>query len=167
LTAVDIIEEIYNEKKVGEKFVLSCGHAGLALYVVMEKHQDYDAEQLYIKFGVHPERCVDIPCSTGSLGQGLPIALGMAMADRSKNVYCLISDGEAAEGTIWEVANVMDKYGVNNLKVYMNYNGWGAYDYIYPDFIDRVKSIMTSINIRETSVEDYNLNGQSAHYVTL
>ncbi len=108
-----------------------------------------------------------IDCSTGSLGQGLPIALGMAMADRSKNVYCLISDGEAAEGTIWEVANVMHKYSVSNLKVYLNYNGWSAYDEVKVDFINRVKSIFPAINIIHTSVEDYGLKGLSAHYVTL
>lgn len=170
LTAVDIIDEIYNIKKWDEKFVLSCGHAGLALYVVLEKYigGKLDAEELFKFNGVHPNKdCGGIPCSTGSLGQGLPIALGMAMADRSQDVYCLISDGEAAEGTIWEVANVMQKYQVTNLHVYCNWNGWGAYDETSIELLKNIVSIMPGINIRETSVEQYGLTGQSAHYVTL
>lgn len=168
LTAVDIIDEIYNIKKPYEKFVLSCGHAGLALYVVLEKYMHVLAEDMYLSNGIHPNRDdLGIHCSTGSLGQGLPIALGMAMADRSKNVYCLISDGEAAEGTIWEVANVMQKYQVTNLHVYCNWNGWGAYDETSIELLKNIVSIMPGINIRETSVEQYGLTGQSAHYVTL
>lgn len=167
LTAVDIIDKIYETKKITEPFILSCGHAGLALYCVLEKYYRYDADKLYLEHGTHPNRSDRhmIHCSTGSLGQGLPIALGMAMADRSKNVYCLISDGEAHEGTLWEVANTMHKYSVTNLKIYLNYNSWGAYDFIYPDFINRIRSIMPFINIVQTSVDDYGLCGQSAHYV--
>lgn len=165
LTAVDIIEEIYNTKKPDEKFVLSCGHAGLALYVVLEKY-GYDAEELLERCGIHPERGPGIDCSTGSLGQGLPIALGMAMADRTKNVYCLISDGEAAEGSIWEVANVMRKYDVTNLKIYCNWNGWGAYDKTSEDMFDMLNAIM-DLKIIRTNVKDYGFEGQEAHYKTL
>src|SRR5438874_161410 len=75
LTAIDIIEEIYNEKQEDEKFVLSSGHAGLALYVVLEKY-GFDAEILLKHCGIHPKRMYGygIDCSTGSLGHGLPIA---------------------------------------------------------------------------------------------
>lgn len=163
LTAVDIIDEIYSIKKPDEKFILSCGHAGLALYVVLEKYRKYDAELLYQLNGVHPNRDgFSIDCSTGSLGQGLPIALGMAMADRSKNVYCLISDGEATEGTIWEVANVMRKYNVENLKVYCNWNGWGAYDETDPTIFQVLQSFGFKVII--TLVEDHGFTGQEAHY---
>ncbi len=164
LTAVDIIKEIYDLKRDDEKFVLSCGHAGLALYVVLEEY-GFDAEELLEKCGIHPERMDGIDCSTGSLGQGLPIALGMAMANPTKNVYCLISDGEAAEGTIWEVANVVSKYKVGNLQVYMNYNGWGAYDPVPFSVIDRVKAILPNIHIIATGFKGFPfLQGQHAHY---
>jgi len=169
LTAVDIIDEIYSKKVSDEKFVLSCGHAGLALYVVLEDRVGCNAEELFKLYGVHPERdkCGGIHCSTGSLGQGLPIALGMAMADRSKNVYCLISDGEAAEGTIWEVANVMQKYKVENLKLYCNWNGWGAYDETMKFTRLMLIVMFPGIRMFETRVEDHGLKGQSAHYVTI
>ena len=136
LTAVGIIDKIFKEKLPRDKFVLSCGHAGLALYVVLEQY-GFNAEDLFTRCGVHPDRLKApeaIDCSTGSLGQGLPIALGMALADRARTIYCLISDGEAAEGSIYEALNIKRKYKVDNLKVYMNYNGWGAYDEIRGSF---------------------------------
>lgn len=167
LTAVDIIDEIYSVKNKEDRFVLSCGHAGLALYVVLAKYIGgaLDAEELFKFHGVHPNRdCGGIHCSTGSLGQGLPIALGMAMADRSRNVYCLISDGEATEGTIWEVGNVMRKYSVDNLKVYCNWNGWGAYDATDANIAYLLRKLIPGITIVFTSVQQYGFKGQDAHY---
>ncbi len=167
LTAVDIIADIYEAMVVKDKFVLSCGHAGLALYVVLERY-GYDAEKLLHDCGIHPTKTDGIDCSTGSLGQGLPIALGMAMADRSKDVYCLISDGECSEGSIWETANVMRKYDVKNLKVFLNFNGWGAYDAIQESLKDIMKVIIPGIIIYDTNFDDFPfLNGQDAHYCTL
>ena len=173
LTAVDIIDEIFQKKKSGEKFVLSAGHAGLALYVVLEKYEGLNAEDLLKKCGIHPDRIIareysdfgytePIDCSTGSLGQGLPIALGMALADRSKKVYCLISDGEYAEGSIWEALNARYDLNVGNLEVYMNWNGWAAYrksDSRVFDFRSQ-GIIVTPTNV------DYLpfLEGQDAHY---
>lgn len=176
LTAVDIIEEIYQTKKRDEKFVLSSGHAGLALFVVLEKHGYGDAEKMFEAMGVHPERgkytrhiegTVDgeedvIDCSTGSLGQGLPIAVGMALADRSKNVYCLISDGECAEGSTFEAVNVIQREEVDNLKLYVNFNGWAAYR-------STEESIMPQIGMwYKTNVDDFPfLNGLDAHYYVM
>lgn len=165
-TAVGIIDEIYSTRRPDEPFILSCGHAGLALYVVLEKYLGLNAETLCLKHGTHPNRDLadGIYVSTGSLGWGLPIALGMAMADRDRKVYCLISDGEAFEGTIWETANLMHRYEVENLKVHLNWNGWSAYNRVYRDFIERVVRIFPRITIHETAVEDYGLKGQLAHY---
>jgi len=129
LSAVNIIDEVYAIKQEKDTFVLSAGHAALALYVVLEKYLGHDAEMLYDLHGVHPNRDIEhgIECSTGSLGQGLPIALGMAMANKNKQVFCLISDGECAEGSIWEALRVGWEYKVSNLIVLVNVNGWGAY----------------------------------------
>lgn len=166
LTAVDIIDEIYSVKKPDEKFVLSCGHAGVALYVVLEKYRGYNAEKLFVRDGVHPNYDGNfIDCSTGSLGQGLPIALGMAMAERSKNVYCLISDGEVAEGTIWEVANTMRKYKIDNLKIYCNWNGWGAYDRTDDATRFMLMLMIPRIQICQTDVTRHGFTGQEAHYI--
>lgn len=168
LTSVNIIDEIYKIKGDDEKFILSSGHAGLALYVVLEKYYGFDAEKLYLKHGMHPNRDIadKIYCSTGSLGMGLMIALGMAVADRTQNVYCLISDGECFEGSIWEVSNATAKYNVTNLKIYLNYNGLAAYQHVDENILTKVHSILP-ITIRRTHVEQYGLNGLSAHYVIL
>jgi len=169
LTSVDIIDEIYSIKKENEPFILSCGHAGLALYVVIEKYFGIDAECIFENHGTHPECCESckLDCSTGSLGHGLPIAVGMALADRTRDVYCLISDGECSEGTIWETANVMRKYRVDNLKIYLNWNGWSAYDKVDTILISNVVQMISYIKVIATKVEDYGLKGLSAHYVKL
>ncbi len=179
LTAVDIIDEIYQLKKPDEKFVLSSGHAGLALYCVIEKYLSFEdreyfhldtgyhvltAEKIFEHHGVHPDRCelCHLDCSTGSLGMGLPIAVGMALADRSKNVYCLISDGECSEGSIYEALRIAGEQELTNLKVYLNCNGWGAYRRI--NKIDlRFTSIV--VNIRETNTNDFPfLKDLQGHY---
>ena len=81
LSVIDIIDTIYNIKSKNDKFILSNGHAAASYYVILEKYKyltDIDLNSL----GVHPDRNIkiDICTSTGSLGQGLPIALGMALA---------------------------------------------------------------------------------------
>jgi transketolase len=169
LTALGIIDEIYRIKKEDESFILSCGHAGLALYTVLEKYYGFDAEKLYLKHGTHPHRDLDdkIYCSTGSLGMGLGIAVGIALADRTKDVYCLISDGESYEGIVWECANVIRKYKIENLKLYINFNGLSAYDTVPGWMLLNICTIFPGINVRHTYVEDYGLTGLSAHYKTL
>lgn len=133
LSAIDLIDAVYKTKKAQEKFVLSNGHAGIALYVILEKNKlikKADIKKLYI----HPDRNskLNIHVSTGSLGQGLPIALGMAIASakQNKNVYCMISDGECAEGSVWETLRIASDKKITNLKIIVNANGWGAYDAI-------------------------------------
>ena len=129
LSAVDILAAVYKVKKKRERFVLSCGHAGIALFAVLVRCgllKAADAERLHIHPDRDPGKGIDV--STGSLGQGLPIAVGMALADRRKNVYCLISDGECAEGSIWEALRVAVDQKLSNLKIIVNANGWGAYD---------------------------------------
>ena len=165
LTAVDIIDDIYKTKKPDEKFILSSGHAGLALYVVLEKYGGRDAEEIYKHHGTHPDRCdgCGIDCSTGSLGHGIGIAVGMALADRDKNVYCLISDGECAEGSVWEALRIQREQQLNNLIVYLNYNGWSAYHESNP--FSFIRMIDFPAIIRSTNV-DYLpfLAGLVGHY---
>jgi transketolase len=169
LTSVNIIDEIYGKKKPDDPFILSAGHAGLALYVVLEKYYGHNAEFLFTRFGTHPERSPEwhIYCSTGSLGHGLPIAVGMALADRGRNVYCLISDGECTEGTIWEAMNVIRKYNIENIKIYLNWNGWSAYDEVDLRMLSDVVALHPGIQLWRTQVEDYGLEGLSAHYIKL
>ena len=70
LSAVGIVDEIYKTKGADDIFILSSGHAALALYVCLEKYEGADAEELFLKHGGHPHRDEfnGIYCSTGSLG---------------------------------------------------------------------------------------------------
>jgi len=166
---INIFEKIFF---VNDKFVLSCGHAGLTYYVILEALGYGDAEVMLETAGIHPDRNINdiypviIDCSTGSLGQGLPIALGMAIADPNVDVYCLISDGECAEGSIWEALRIKDDLKVKNLKVYVNINGYGAYSVIDGQKLEmRLRMFDPDIMVYYTNVEQYPfLKGVDAHY---
>lgn len=193
LSAVDLIDCIYKFKKKRDKFVLSNGHAAVGLYVVLEKYGFIKDPKITYNLHVHPDRNpkLGIDVSTGSLGHGLPIALGMALANRKNTTYCMISDGECAEGSIWETLRIISQYKINNLKVILNANGWGAYDPIsLQPLVDRLtsfgfkvikvnghdqKSIIKALKtptrekptliFSKTSVEQLPfLKGQGAHY---
>lgn len=171
LEVIDILVDIFETKKPEDKVVLSQGHAGVGLYVVAEKYLGIDAEKALKEQGIHPDRLKDtqgfIDCSTGSLGQGLPIALGMALADRTKNVYCLISDGEMAEGSIYESIVLIAKLGVSNLRIYINNNGYSGYGETRFMPID-VFGTHRCIFVKNTNV-DYLpfLTGLKGHYHTM
>ena len=132
ISVVDILDSLYAIRKTDEPVILSNGHAGLALYAILEKYGFANAESLFIKHGVHPNRDLanGIYVSTGSLGQGLPIAVGMAISDKNKNVYCVVSDGECAEGSIWEAVRIASEQKLKNLKIVVNANGYGGYNEI-------------------------------------
>jgi len=156
LGSIDLIDGIYKIKNRDEKFILSNGHAGIALYVVLEKNgfiKDDDIKKMHIHPDMNPKLGIDV--STGSLGQGLPISLGMALSDKSKNVYCLISDGECSEGSIWETLRIAQENKVGNLKIIVNANGWKAYDSVdLKSLISRFKGF--GFDIKEVNGSDIN-----------
>lgn len=171
LSAAPIIEEIYNKKKDDEVFILSNGHAGLALYCVLEERYGIDPVMLLHKHGIHPGKDLEnkLYCSTGSLGSGLPIAVGRALANRNKNVYCMISDGEAAEGSIWESLRFIYLQKLHNLKIYVNINGMSAYEYLDISYlVHRLKSFLPEINIRISNPTDFKFaKGLLTHYYVM
>lgn len=132
LNVLDILDVIYAIRETHEPVILSNGHAALGLYAILEKYGFANAETLSVKHGTHPNRDLanGIYASTGSLGQGLPIAVGMAIADKNKNIYCVISDGECAEGSVWEAVRVASEQKLNNLKMVVDANGYGGYGQI-------------------------------------
>jgi transketolase len=160
LTAVEIIDHIYQVKLPDEKFILSAGHAGLALYVVMEKYEGFDAEELLKASGTHPTG-QPFTVSTGSLGMGLPVALGMALADRTRDVYCLCSDGEMFEGSCFEAITLISLFRVTNLKLFINYNGYGAYQSIPVPPVGKYFKVVDTTHV---CCEFPFLKGLQAHY---
>ena len=154
LSAVDLIDAVYKIKKKDEHFVLSNGHAGVALYAILERNGLADKDTLK-KLYIHPDRNpdLDIQVSTGSLGQGLPIAVGMALANRQRSIYCMISDGECAEGSIWEALRIASENKLENLKLILNANGWGAYD---PIDLRVLKTRLESFGCHIVTVDGHN-----------
>lgn len=145
LSATDIMTALYfDELKVDPKnpkwderdrFVLSKGHVCPVLYTCLGLRGFFDKEVLGTlrKQGSilqgHPDmkKCPGIDISTGSLGQGLSTAVGMALrAKRDKmdyRVFALVGDGESNEGQIWEAAETASKYDLDNLIVFVDNNG--------------------------------------------
>lgn len=166
LAVVNTLDRIYSIKKKDEPFILSNGHAGLALYVVLEKYEGADAEELLLKHGVHPSKDTGIWASTGSLGHGIGIAVGYALADRNRTVYVTISDGEAAEGSVWEALAVARKYELENLRVALIANGYSAYDKVEVDDLDiRINNFYPTLLVKSNmfAYPDF-MQGLSAHY---
>ena len=166
-SALQIIEKIYSRKKEDDIFILSNGHAVVALYVVLEKYYGFDAVELHEKYGDHPKRneLDKLHCSTGSLGMGVTVAVGRALANPDRNVYCLLSDGECAEGSVWEALRFAYENKVTNLKLYVNANGWSAYDTVDLDYLEnRIKAFHPDVNYVRTTVEHFGLKGLHAHY---
>ena len=135
LSILDIVWVLYNKvMTLDDRFVLSKGHGALALYVVLAEKGIISQEQLksYLKLngelGGHPDRnkVPGVLCSTGSLGHGLPQAVGIALAKKIKGepgrVFCLVGDGECNEGSIWEACLLAKQHKLNNLVVIVDYN---------------------------------------------
>lgn len=122
-----------------DRFVLSKGHTALGLYATLALRGYISEEELKTfdqfesRLQAHPDmtKLDSLDMSTGSLGQGLSAAVGMAIgAKRLKKdfrVYCLIGDGESQEGQIWEAATIAEKYKLDNLIVIMDQNGLQQY----------------------------------------
>ena len=136
LSILDILWVLY-DKYYGlddNVIVLSKGHAALGLYVVLNEKglindRDLNSFCEYASIlGGHPDKnkIEHVYASTGSLGHGFPIALGVAMAKKIKKekgkVYVIIGDGESNEGTIWESALLAREHNLDNLVCIVDHN---------------------------------------------
>jgi len=122
-----------------DRFVLSKGHAVSALYAVLAERGFFEKKCLdgYCKDGTKmaghstKQSFPGVEVSTGALGHGLPMACGMAIADKKdkkKNkTFVMISDGECDEGTTWESALFAAHHKLDNLVVIIDYNKWQAF----------------------------------------
>jgi transketolase len=121
-----------------DRFILSKGHAATALYATLAERGFFDPKLLdnYNEDGAalpeHPGlQCVPgVEAATGSLGHGLPIALGMALAariqKRPSRCLVLMSDGECEEGSVWEAAMFAPAHKLDTVTVMIDYNKWQA-----------------------------------------
>jgi transketolase len=162
LSAADIFTVLYHyglnvdptdiANPARDRFVLSKGHAAVCMYIAMAMRGFFSYDgivetygQLDSPYGMHPCK-VQLPgveCSTGSLGHGLPLAVGMALSARGRNephrVFCLLGDGETGEGSVWEAAMAARSNKLGNLVA----------------FIDRNRQLMTSFAEERIAFEPY------------
>ena len=168
LTALPILKHIYSTKNSDDIVVLSAGHAGLALYVVLEAFEGHDAEDLLERHGIHPCKDIEhgIHVSTGSLGSGILVAVGYALGDRTRDVYCVLSDGECAEGSVWEALACVQRLNLTNLKVHVNINGYSAYDAVNTKRLKKqLRSFCESVVLWDTKPPNVSfLHGLQGHY---
>jgi len=139
---IEIIISLYNNILTSQdKFILSKGHCCYPFYLLL-KEKGFNP-----KLTGHPDIDVDngIVCTTGSLGHGMPIAVGMAMARKKQNkpgkIYVLISDGECQEGTIWESSLIANYHKLTNLVVIVDNNKIQA--------LDKIKDVSSLDNLSE------------------
>ena len=145
LSAADILSVLYfAEMKVDpakphdparDRFVLSKGHAAPVLYSTLAEKGFFPKEELMTlrkinsRMQGHPEmkHIPGVDMSTGSLGQGLSAANGMALAakldSRDYRVYAVLGDGELEEGQVWEAAMFAPHYKLDNLTAFVDFNG--------------------------------------------
>ena len=145
LSIADILAVLYfNEMNINPKMpedssrdrlVLSKGHASAALYAVLAEKGYISKDELLTFRNInsnlqgHPDmnKVKGVDMTTGSLGQGLSVANGMALASKMDSmgyrVYCIIGDGELDEGQIWEAAMTSSKYNLDNLCAIVDCNG--------------------------------------------
>ncbi len=122
-----------------DRFILSKGHGAPALFQVLAMRGFYPLDwldrygedgSLFAEHPPTPDHLAGIEAATGSLGHGLPMGLGMALAGRihgrQYNVVALVSDGECNEGSIWECAMLAASQSVERLCVVVDYNKWQA-----------------------------------------
>ena len=135
-----------------DRFLLSKGHGAVCMYIAMSLRGYFDYDEIvdtYGKldsaYGMHPCK-IQLPgveCSSGSLGQGLAMAVGMAFSAKQKKekhrVFCMMGDGETCEGEVWEAANTAGSYKLGNLV----------------GIIDRNKQLMTSFDSEYMHLEPY------------
>jgi transketolase len=135
-----------------DRFLLSKGHGAVCMYIAMSLRGYFNYDDIvrtYGKldsaYGMHPCK-IQLPgveCSSGSLGQGLAMAVGLAFSAKQKKeehrVFCMMGDGETCEGEVWEAANTAGSYSLGNLV----------------GVIDRNKQMMTSFDGDYMHLEPY------------
>jgi transketolase len=148
LSCVDILVAAYwklvrinpadASNQMRDRFILSKGHAASALYATLAERGFFPRDWLdsFAKHGSplaeqpSPGCAPGVELATGSLGHGLPVGVGMALAGRIQRqdyrVFVLMSDGECNEGTVWEAAMLAPAHNLGRLTVIIDYNKWQA-----------------------------------------
>ena len=174
LSIVEILVALYfGVLKKNDRFILSKGHAALALYSTLFEKKII-SKKIFNSFGTnktvlmnHVSNKVNgVEFSTGSLGHGLPVSVGKALKFKSNkeknNVYVLMSDGEINEGTTWESLLFANHHKLDNLNIIIDYNKIQSMD-----FVKKVINVEPLIKkFKSFGCNVYNVDGHSVSEIT-
>ena len=177
---VDILTVLYNNAlktdskhpqwPLRDRFILSKGHACASLYAILAEKDFFPKswlDKFYLEGGLlagHATHTVPgVEVSTGALGHGLPIACGMALCaklDRKKwRVFCLISDGELDEGSVWEALLFAPHHKLDNLTLIIDYNKIQALGNTNEVLnLEPLQKKLTAFNWKVREIDGHNFN---------
>tara|TARA_B110001452_G_scaffold229708_1_gene205710 strand:+ start:5439 stop:6209 length:771 start_codon:yes stop_codon:yes gene_type:complete len=171
LSIVEILAVLYNKVlKKNDRFILSKGHAALALYCTLYEKKIISLKTLNT-FGSNKtvlmnhvsHKVKGVEFSTGSLGHGLPIAVGKALKFKinkeNNKVFVLLSDGEMNEGTTWESLLFASHHKLDNLNIIIDYNKIQSMDFVKNVInIEPLKSKLLSFGANVLVVDGHNIS---------
>lgn len=180
LSIVDVLTVLYykhmnidpkNSKMEGrDRLVVSKGHAGPAVYATLAHKGFIEKEELKTlnKFGTNlPSHCDmnktnGVDMTTGSLGQGISCAVGMAIASSmskdNATIYCIIGDGESQEGQVWEALMYASQKKLDNLIIFIDNNGMQIDDYVKNlNALDNLKARFDSFGYFTQEIDGNNI----------
>lgn len=163
LSVLPILEEVYAKKKPEDKVIMDNAHAHLAHLVVTNR----DAEEL-IKRDIHCNRESGCDASGGSLGHGIGISIGIALANPKITVLTVISDGSIMEGSGAEALRIAKTLGITNIEIHANFNGFTATSVVDLDYVEQfIKGFGFPVKFHRTYNGLPELDGIKGHYLTL
>jgi transketolase len=153
-----------------DRIILSKGHGCLALYAILydkgflKKKEFLSYGKQFSILGGHPEHHIKgVEASTGSLGHGFPIGVGISLAAkmRKKNfkTIIIVGDGELNEGSNWEAAMTAEKHSLNNLIILIDYNKFQSYGYLKKvSGLNTLDKKFKSFGFKTQEIDGHNLN---------
>lgn len=177
LSVLPILEEIYAKKKPEDIVILDNAHAHLAHLVIRHEevyknnndwvvNKDF-VEQSIERYGIHCDRKAGCDASGGSLGHGLGIGIGRALANPEIMIYVIVSDGSIMEGSNWEALRIANYMKIKNLEIHCNFNGYTAVSKVDPlEIWNRLNFYEGKIFLHQTDNGE-GFEGVAGHYTKL
>ena len=154
LSCVDILVDLFYTKKIKPEQLIFSKASGVATYYAILADLGYfPKDKLHEYLRDYPLASKHVPGvihSVGSVGMGLSVAVGLALSDRTKDIYCLISDGQLNEGVTYEAALFARQHKLTNLHVICDFNGKQAMG-----STDDILNLDTAVDFFEKTFPDF------------
>jgi len=169
LSVIPILYDLYKKLKENDVVILSKGHAAIAMYATLLLKGIATQEEIDANWCGHiTTKIPGIIWATGSLGHGLPIAIGMAIASPEKNIYVILSDGELDEGSTMEAIKYIDQNPLlPNLKVLVDDNGFSATKKTMPSHFEEWEIYKVYRSTKGCKFLPASMRGLISHYKKL